>query len=69
MFLRIKKLREERGLSQKELALQMETTLQSTISNWESEVALPRTRDLPLLAKVLGCTIGELFEQEEKCNG
>ena len=33
----------------------------SVICNWESETALPRTRQLPALAEALGCTINDLF--------
>ncbi|MBR2131569.1 MAG: helix-turn-helix transcriptional regulator, partial [Oscillospiraceae bacterium] len=39
--------------------------LTTAVSNWESEVALPRARQLPTLAKVLGCTIDDLFEQDD----
>ena len=35
--------------------------LQTAVSNWETEVALPRARQLPRLARVLGCSIGDLF--------
>ena len=66
MIMRIKILREAIGMSQLELAIQM-GVLQSTVSNWESEVALPRSRILPDLASVLCCTINDLYvtEQEE----
>ena len=36
----------------------------SAVANWESEVVLPRSRDLPLLARVLGCEINDLFVNE-----
>lgn len=63
MVMRIRELRESRGLLQAQLAAGMGTT-QSAISNWESEVALPKSRELPRLAKLLGCSIEELFTQE-----
>lgn len=63
--MRIKELREAAGLTQGELAKTM-NNLQSAVANWESEVALPRSRDLPQLAKALGVKIGDLFEQEQE---
>ena len=61
MVMRIRRLREAMGIKQIELATVMGTN-QNTVSMWESETALPRTRDLPLLAQALGVTISELFE-------
>ena len=63
MVMNIKDLRQAQGLDQTELAIQMGVT-QSTVSAWEREVYLPKARDLPRLAQVLGCSIGELFCQE-----
>lgn len=63
MVMRIQALREEKGLTQTALGNEMGVA-QNAVSNWESEVALPRTRQLPLLAKVLGCTISDLFQPE-----
>lgn len=60
MVLRIKELREAAGLSQVQLADSMGVA-QSAVSSWETEVFLPRTRQLPLLAQVLACSISELF--------
>ena len=68
MIMRIKELRESKEISQKQLASDM-GVLQTTISNWESEVALPRARDLPRLAELLGCTIDELFEDRRGAAG
>lgn len=64
MFMRIRELRELAGLQQKQVAESM-GVLTTAVSNWESEVALPRARQLPTLAKVLGCTIDDLFEQDD----
>lgn len=60
MVMRIKELREAKGIPQKQLADSM-GVLQSAVSNWETEVALPRARQLPLLAHIFDVTIDELF--------
>lgn len=64
MVMNIQRLRTENGLTQRELGARMgvDTT---TVNKWESEIALPRARDLPRLAQVLGCSIGALFADEE----
>lgn len=64
MFMQIQCLRESANLTQAQLASCMGVN-QNAVSQWENEVSLPKTRDLPLLAKALGCTIGELFCPEE----
>ena len=68
MIMRIQELREERGLTQTALGNVMGVA-QNAVSQWENEVALPKTRQLPLLAQVLGCTINDLFQPltEEAC--
>lgn len=66
MFMRIKELRQKCGLDQAELAAQVGVA-QPTVSGWEQEVYLPPTRKLPYLARVLGCTIDELFAQDAAC--
>lgn len=58
----IKDLRESAGLSQPQLAAAMGVT-QSAVSKWEDEVFLPRVRQLPLLAGVLGCEYNDLFAE------
>lgn len=60
MVMRIKELREAANLQQKQVAVHM-GVLQTAVSNWENEVALPKARQLPLLAQVLGCSIDDLF--------
>lgn len=60
----IKGRRETAGLSQASLAVQM-GVVQSAVAGWEAEVALPKARDLPRLARVLGCSISELFLPDE----
>ena len=64
MVMRIKELREAAGVTQSVLATQM-GTIQSSVCNWESEAALPKSRDLPRLAKLLGCSINDLFVHDE----
>ena len=61
MIMRIRELREAANLTQKQVADSM-GVLTSAVSNWESEVALPRARQLPLLARVLGCSIDDLYQ-------
>ncbi len=63
MVMRIKLLREAQKISQTELAAKMGVA-QNAISQWESEVALPRARDLPRLADLLGCRIDDLFVRD-----
>ena len=61
MVMRIRELREAREMTQGELAERMGVD-RTGVNKWESEVALPRARQLPQLADVLGCSISELFE-------
>lgn len=65
MVMRIKELRLHAGISQHEMACSL-GVLQTAVCNWETEVALPRTRQLPALAKLLGCTISDLFAEPEE---
>lgn len=61
MIMRIKELREAAELTQIQLACSMGVA-QSTVCQWELETALPRVRQLPLLANVLSVGISDLFE-------
>lgn len=63
MIMRIKELREAQNLTQKALADKV-GQLQSTVANWETELALPRARQLPDLARALHCSISDLFVDE-----
>lgn len=65
MVMRIRELREAANLQQKQVAAHM-GVLQTAVSNWETEVALPKARELPRLAKVLGCSIDDLFVSLEE---
>ncbi len=60
MVMRIKEHREQAGMPQRQLGIQMGVDC-SAVTKWETEVALPKARQLPLLAQVLGCSIGDLF--------
>lgn len=63
MGMRIKSLREAANLTQVQLADKL-NVLSTTISNWETGVALPKTTILPQLAETLGCSIDELYERD-----
>lgn len=64
MLMRIKELRESAHLTQSQLAARM-GVMQNSVSQWESETALPRTRQLPELARIFSCRIDELFLQNQ----
>ena len=64
MIMRIQELREAAGITQVQLALRMGIS-QGTVSQWENEIVLPKSRDLPQLARVLQCEIGELYVPED----
>lgn len=61
--MRIKELREAADLTQQQLADRM-GVVRGAVTNWETENALPRTRDLPLLAKVLRCDYNAMFVEQ-----
>lgn len=65
MLIALKKLREQKGLTQTELAKKF-TVGQSTIAMWESGEAMPRADKLPLLAKILECSIDDFFRKDEE---
>ncbi|MBQ7491217.1 MAG: helix-turn-helix transcriptional regulator [Clostridia bacterium] len=60
-IMRIKAAREAAEMTQTELCERVGVS-QGVVSCWESETFLPRTRQLPQLAAVLGCSINDLFE-------
>lgn len=60
----IKKYRKEKGITQMELAQKLEVE-QNTVSQWENGIRLPRSDKLPLLAKLLGCTVDDLFKDTQ----
>lgn len=61
--MRIREMRERAEMTQQTLGTRM-GVMGSAVSNWESETALPLSRQLPLLARVLGCSISDLFEPD-----
>lgn len=61
---KIKKLRLLQGMKQKELAVELSVD-RTTVTKWELNLANPRTDKIPILAKVLGCKIEDLFETEQ----
>lgn len=62
---RLQQLRESRRISQAELAKQAKVT-QQAVAKWEAGESFPRADKLPQLARILGCTINDLFEADEK---
>ena len=54
--------RKKLKMTQAELAEKLGVR-QSTISQWESGISVPRADKLPQLARLLGCSIDELFEK------
>lgn len=58
--MRIRELRKAAGLTQTALAENMGVH-QTIVSDWENEVYLPKARQLPRLAEILGCGIEDLY--------
>ena len=61
----VKKLRENIGMSQSDLAVAMDLA-QSTIARYETGMKLPNIVTGVQLAKILGTTVEKLVEQEEE---
>lgn len=64
----IKKLREKKGITQKELA-DMISVSDKTVSKWETNKGLPDIRISEELAKALGVSLPELLTGDLKING
>ncbi len=58
----IKEARRRKSFSQLELAEKLNVT-QGAVSQWENEMASPRTALLPKLAEALECTVDELLQE------
>lgn len=58
--MRLKDLRNKQHLTQNEIAISLGVS-QNTISQWETGERLPRADKLPLLAKILDCTVDDLL--------
>lgn len=65
--MKIRELRQARGLSQARVAEDVGVSKPS-VCKWETGVSVPRTELLPLLARVLDCSIDELFGGEQQDN-
>ena len=61
----IKRAREERRLTQEQLAEAMEISRQA-VSKWESGASDPSTANLLALAELYGVTVQELLENQER---
>lgn len=64
---KIKKLRQENGLSQEELANKLNVVRQ-TISKWEKGLSLPDSDMLVNIAKVFGTTVSDLLDEKQPEN-
>lgn len=56
----ISTLRKEKGMTQKELAEQLNIT-DKAVSKWERDVACPDVNTIPKLAEILGVSLDELM--------
>ena len=56
----IAELRKDRGMTQKELAEQMNVT-DKAVSKWERDLSCPDIHSIPKLAEVLGVSVEELM--------
>lgn len=56
-------LRNKVGLSQENVAHEMQVS-QQAIAKWENGDSMPRADKLPELARILNCTISDLFDNE-----
>ena len=62
---RFKELRVSKGLKQRDVAEYFGIS-QVSVWQWENGVTLPRAALLPLIARLYGCTIDELLQDEAK---
>jgi transcriptional regulator with XRE-family HTH domain len=61
----ITEARKERGMTQKDLAEQMNVT-DKAVSKWERDLSCPDVHSLPKLAQVLGLSMEELMQTTKK---
>ena len=59
----IKTVRKSKNLTQQYIANELGIS-RTSVAMWETGEAMPRADRLPELAKILGCTIDELFAEE-----
>lgn len=62
---RIKELRQAKGLRQVDMAAHFGVA-QTTVVKWESEGLYPPSRLLPAIAKLLGCSLDDLYKGEKE---
>lgn len=60
----LKRLRIKNNMTQSQLAETMGYSSQSIVAMWESGERKPPSDKLPELARILGCTIDELFNEK-----
>ena len=60
----IKELRKKMGFRQEDLAKKLFVD-RSTIAKWETGEAVPKTGRLPKLARILCCTIEDLYNIQD----
>lgn len=63
---KIRARREAAGLTQGEVAARMGYQSASIVTLWESGERKPPSDKLPQLARILGCSIDDLFPKEER---
>lgn len=56
----LKSIRKSKGLTQSYIATQLKIG-RTTVAMWESGKSMPTADKLPELARILGCTIDDLF--------
>lgn len=66
--LRIRELREDLGLSQRDLS-KLVGVGQPVLSQWEKGDKFPKAERLPVLATALCCEISDLFVPDERARG
>lgn len=62
-MLQLKRRRVAAGFSQMQLAKALGVKSTATVSMWESGQREPKASRLPEIARVLGCSIEDLFER------
>lgn len=60
----IRTARESKNMTQSDLANALKLS-RTTIAMWETGGSMPRADKLPDLARLLGCSIDDLFQREE----
>jgi len=61
----LKTLRESKNLTQEDIARVLGVG-RTAVAMWETGKAMPTADKLPELARILGCTIDDLFRTEER---